>query len=121
MWILSKDFRFEASHQLPSHDGKCNRLHGHSWKGSLICQGDTLESTGAKIGMLVDYGDMKAAIEPIVFNHLDHYHLNETTGLINPTSEELSRWIFGQVKSNLPSLVAVVIEETCTSRCEYRP
>lgn len=26
MWTLQKDFRFEAAHKLPHHDGKCARL-----------------------------------------------------------------------------------------------
>lgn len=121
MWILSKSFKFEASHQLPNHDGKCRRLHGHSWRGRLICEGVELQSEGAKASMLIDYGDISAAVEPLVFKYLDHYHLNESTKLENPTSEELSRWVFDKIKPILPSLAAVIIEETCTTRCEYRP
>lgn len=121
MWKLTKQFRFEASHQLPHHDGKCARLHGHSWIGYVECQGDALAPDGPKQGMLIDYGDISAAIKPLVDEVLDHYHLNESTGLSSPTSEELARWIFQRVKVSLPFLSAVIIEETCTSRCEYRP
>lgn len=116
-----KDFRFEASHQLPYHDGKCARLHGHSFKGILICESDSLIQHGAKQGMVVDYSDMNAAIKPLLEDHLDHYHLNESLALENPTSELIAQWIFERVKPTLPTLVVVVIEETCTSRCEYRP
>lgn len=121
MWILEKEFRFEASHVLPHHDGKCSRLHGHSWKGRLICEGGELVQEGPRQGMLLDYSDMTKAIRPLVEEYLDHYHLNESLGLENPTSEEVARWIYDQVKPMLSSLVAVVIEETCTSRCTYRP
>lgn len=32
-WILSKDFRFEAAHHLPHHDGKCNASKGgQAWQ-----------------------------------------------------------------------------------------
>ncbi|NES98612.1 MAG: 6-carboxytetrahydropterin synthase QueD, partial [Desertifilum sp. SIO1I2] len=34
-WIIYKEFRFEAAHHLPHHDGKCRRLHGHSWVGRV--------------------------------------------------------------------------------------
>lgn len=121
MYKLVKQFRFEAAHRLPHHDGKCARLHGHSWVGRLIIEGPSLASDGPKAGMLVDYGDMKRAIEPLVDLALDHYYLNETTGLENPTSEELARWIYDRVKPHLPELVAVEIDETCTSSAEYRP
>lgn len=116
---LTKTFRFEASHQLPHHDGKCARLHGHSWLGSVVVSGGSLYDEGPKAGMLMDYGDIKAAVEPLVTAHLDHWHLNASTGLANPTSEELARWIFEKLQPTLPGLHAVVIEETCTSRCEF--
>ncbi len=123
MYSLEKSFRFEASHQLPHHDGKCRRLHGHSWIGKLFVAGSSLvpDDGGAKAGMLVDYGDLSSAITPLVEDYLDHHHLNETTQLENPTSEHLARWIYDKMKSVIPLLVAVRIEETCTSAAEYRP
>jgi 6-pyruvoyltetrahydropterin/6-carboxytetrahydropterin synthase len=120
-WTLEKEFRFEASHQLPEHDGKCSRLHGHSWRGRLVCQGDRLQESGPKEGMLVDFSEMGALIKPIVEEKLDHWHLNESLGMRSPTSEAIAKWIFDQVKPKLPSLVAVMIEETCTSKCWYQP
>ncbi len=121
MWRLEKEFKFEASHQLPYHQGKCQRLHGHSWKGRLICEGTALNENGKSQGMLVDFGDMSAAIEPLVRDKLDHWHLNESLSLENPTAEIIAKWIFENIKMKLPSLTAVIIDETCTSRCEYRP
>lgn len=54
MFRLEKTFRFEASHQLPKHDGKCARLHGHSWVGRVVIEGPDLIGDGAKAGMLQD-------------------------------------------------------------------
>lgn len=121
MFTLSKSFRFEASHQLPNHDGKCARLHGHSWVGKVYCRGQQLQDTGPKAGMLVDYADIKAVLKPLLNEKLDHWHLNDSTGLANPTSEEVSRWIYQQLKPLLPSLSAIEIQETCTSSCLYEP
>lgn len=121
MFQLEKEFRFEASHKLPNHDGKCKRLHGHSWVGRIIVRGEKLQLTGPKAGMLIDYGDMSFALRELVDKHLDHWHLNDSTGLENPTSEELARWIYKVLKPELPLLVAVQIDETCTSRCLYTP
>lgn len=121
MFTLSKQFRFEASHRLPAHDGKCARLHGHSWIGRVYVRGTELQADGPKAGMLIDFGELKRIVNPLVDDYLDHHHLNDTTGLENPTSEELARWIYDKLKPELPELAAIEIEETCTSSCRYEP
>ena len=113
---LSKQFHFEAAHDLPTFppDHKCRRLHGHSFRFDVIVEG---EVDPAK-GYLIDYGDIKAAAAPLV-KRLDHYYLNEIEGLDNPTSEVLARWIFDRLKPALPQLSSIIVHETCTSTCEY--
>lgn len=114
---LSKQFHFEAAHDLPTFppDHKCRRLHGHSFRFDVIVEG---EVDSAK-GYLIDYGDIPRAADPLV-RRLDHYYLNEIEGLHNPTSEMIARWIWDRLKPALPHLSAIVIHETCTSSCEYR-
>jgi len=121
MWTLRKRFRFEAAHHLPAHDGKCRRVHGHSWVGEVEVAGGELHATGPQTGMVIDYGHLSLALGPLVENTLDHYDLNESTGLVNPTSEEIARYIYDRLKSVLPSVVAVTIRETCTAACRYAP
>lgn len=121
LFKLTKRARFEASHVLPSHDGKCSRLHGHSWSVEVEVAGDMLYGGGPQIGMLHDFGRIGEPLKKLVEGRLDHYHLNDSTGLANPTSEELAVWIFNQLRGSIPELTAVVVEETCTSRAEYRP
>lgn len=119
MFTLTKEFRFEAAHKLPHHDGKCARLHGHSFKMRVELCGEALFVEGAKTGMLRDFSDVSKAVKPLVEEVLDHHYLNETTGLENPTSEELARWVYLRLKPQLPELRAVEIDETCTSSCRY--
>lgn len=121
MWTISKKFRFEASHQLPHHDGKCRRLHGHSWVGYVYLSGRHLQTEGPKQGMVMDFSEVKQHLKPLVESYLDHYHLNDTLNLLNPTSESVARWIYDKLKPSLPALVAVRIDETCTSSCIYAP
>jgi len=88
--------------------------------GKIYVKGQHLIQDGPKQGMLMDYGDIKKYIQPLLDNYLDHYFLNETTGLLNPTSEEIAKWIFEQLEAaGLPNLYAVEIQETCTSGCRY--
>ena len=120
MWIISKKFRFEAAHRLPHHDGKCQRLHGHSFVGKVFLKSNSLQSEGSQVGMVLDYGIIKKYLEPMIDKYLDHHYLNESTNLENPTSEELARWMFNYLQEDgLESLYAVEIRETCTSACTY--
>jgi len=118
-WTVRKAFRFEAAHHLPAHDGKCRRVHGHSWEAVVEAQGGVLCADGPKVDMVLDYGTIADAVDPIVEQYLDHYDLNVTTGLPNPTSEAIARWLFDRLTNELPNLVAVTIRETCTSECRY--
>jgi 6-pyruvoyltetrahydropterin/6-carboxytetrahydropterin synthase len=114
---LSKTFRFEAAHSLPTFpDGhKCRRLHGHSFRFDVVVEGEV----DPAMGYLVDYGDIKRIVDPIV-RRLDHYYLNEIEGLSNPTAEVISKWLWDRIKPDLPLLSKIKVYETCTSSCAYR-
>lgn len=70
--------------------------------------------------MLLDYGDISRVLRPLIEEVLDHHDLNVTTGLVNPTSETLARFVFDRLQGSLP-IHAVTIFETCTSACRYAP
>ena len=114
---LARDYRFEAAHRLPrvraAH--KCARLHGHSFRFELLLEGEVDERTG----FLIDFGDVDAAVQPVVAR-LDHHYLNEIEGLDNPTSEILAAWLWRALADKLPMLAAVTVAETCDARCTYR-
>ncbi|MGH8282511.1 MAG: 6-carboxytetrahydropterin synthase QueD [Gammaproteobacteria bacterium] len=114
---IFKVFYIEAAHRLPNlpHSHKCSRLHGHSFRVEIHISGELQPD----IGWVMDFADLKAAFMP-VFKLLDHRYLNEISGLENPTSENLARWIWKKLEPSLPALCKVVIAETCTSGCVYR-
>jgi 6-pyruvoyltetrahydropterin/6-carboxytetrahydropterin synthase len=58
-------------------------------------------------------------VKPII-DELDHYYLNDITGLENPTSEVIARWIWRRLVPTLAGLSQIVVRETCTSGCIYR-
>lgn len=114
---LTKTFRFEAAHELPTFPPghKCRRLHGHSFRFDVVVEGEVDPARG----YLVDYGDIKRAAEPLV-QQLDHFYLNDIEGLENPTAENLAKWIWDRIKPDMPLLATINVYETCTSACEYR-
>lgn len=113
---IFKRFTLEAAHHLPNvpPGHKCARLHGHSFAVELHVSGPL----DPQLGWVLDFADLSAAFRPI-FEQLDHRYLNEVPGLENPTSENLARWIWQQLRPTLPLLSAVVVHETCTSGCRY--
>ncbi len=114
---LRKTFQFEAAHLLPhlpkAH--KCRRLHGHSFKVEIVVAGEC----DPKLGWLMDYAEITRRFRPI-WEKLDHRYLNEVPGLENPTSEQITAWIWKRLKPKLPLLTEVAVAETCTARCVYR-
>ncbi len=109
-------FTVEAAHRLPNVPAghKCSRLHGHSFRIEVHVGGPLDPATG----WVMDFADLKRAFAP-TFDRLDHHYLNEIEGLENPTSENLARWVWAQVKPAVPGLARIVIHETCTSGCSY--
>jgi 6-pyruvoyltetrahydropterin/6-carboxytetrahydropterin synthase len=114
---IFKEFSIEAAHWLPNvpEGHKCHRLHGHSFQIAIHAAGPL----DVNLGWVMDFADLKAAFQPIE-DQLDHRCLNDIAGLENPTSENLARWIWQHLKSELPLLSQVIVRETCTSGCVYR-
>ncbi|MEB3250212.1 MAG: 6-carboxytetrahydropterin synthase QueD [Merismopediaceae bacterium] len=120
MWLIYKEFRFEAAHRLPHHPGKCQRLHGHSWLGRVYLHSDRLIPAGEEQGMVMDFGRLQDYLTPLLEDYLDHYYLNETLGMESPTSEAIAEWIAQQLLARgLKELHSVEIRETCTSGTRY--
>lgn len=114
---IFKDFSLESAHRLPNvpEGHKCSRLHGHSFQVRIVIQGEP----GPQSGWILDFSDLKEAFSPI-HKRLDHNYLNDVPGLENPTSENLAKWIWNELKPALPLLSRVEVRETCTSGCIYR-
>ena len=121
-WTVSKRFRFEAAHHLPDHDGKCARIHGHSYWLIVEASSKDLEDDGPKKGMVVDFSDLAQPVRKIIGERLDHFLLNSTVDVDDcPTAEKLAEWIFGELLGDVPGLSAVTVGETEDSWTEYRP
>lgn len=113
---LKQHFQIESARFLP-HLPKghpCANMHGHSFKIILTLRGDL----DPKIGWVQDYHEISLVMKPLLAE-LDHQVLNEVSGLTNPTSELLAKWIFDHAKKNLPLLKTVTISETPLTECTY--
>ena len=86
---------FSSAHQLRGYKGKCENLHGHNYRIEIYARGRELDN----IGLLVDFGDLKAAADEVV-RYLDHRNINELPPFdreLNPSAENLARYILERV------------------------
>ena len=122
MYTLTVEETFAAAHQLREYQGKCENMHGHTWKVALSITGDQLNN----IGLLVDFQDIKAVLREITAM-FDHRNINELPpfDVINPSSENLSKFFYGEavkrfaVKTPALKVSSVTIWESPTSCCTY--
>ena len=118
---ITKFFRFEAAHHLPEHQGKCARLHGHSYKLEVTLRGPIKDAIGTSDhGMVMDFIDISQIVKDAVIEHLDHQDLNAVTGVYT-TAENLMYWIWDELLNHvLPDelLYRVRLWETETSFAE---
>jgi 6-pyruvoyltetrahydropterin/6-carboxytetrahydropterin synthase len=71
--------------------------------------------------MVIDFADVKNVLNPVVAAFLDHQYLNDSLQMDSPTAENIAHWLYDKLKPLIPELVAVEIDETCTSSCRYEP
>ena len=115
--IVLKEFEFDAAHYLPEYNGKCERLHGHTYKLVVKVQG-----TPDNEGMVIDFIRLKNIVKENVLVHLDHACINDI--LPQPSAENISVWVWNKLKDLLHAgnydLYEVEVWETKTSGCIYR-
>ena len=70
---LTREFSFEAAHALDGYDGLCRNVHGHSYKLFVTVRGVPCgNETNPKLGMVVDFSDIKRIVKQHIVDRLDH-------------------------------------------------
>jgi 6-pyruvoyltetrahydropterin/6-carboxytetrahydropterin synthase len=104
-----------SAHQLPNvpPGHKCGRMHGHGFEILLHANRNLGDSH-----LAVDYDQLDAVWAPI-HAQLHHACLNDIPGLENPTSENISAWVWTQLKPVLPELSWVTVYETASCGAHF--
>ena len=92
---VRKQYKFEAAHFLPRHEGKCKNLHGHSWKVDVEILGRLNKQTG----FVFDFDQLDEWVEPLI-DRFDHKLLN--CFLRYPSSENLAIHFAHELRANIP-------------------
>jgi 6-pyruvoyltetrahydropterin/6-carboxytetrahydropterin synthase len=104
-----KEMTLDAAVQLKhAPDGSgLRRLHGHTYTLRLHLAAPLDEL----LGWAVDFGDVKAAFNPI-FRQLDHQPIHEIADLADGDTACIAGWILNQARHQLPQLDRVDLFET---------
>ncbi|HAM69390.1 MAG TPA: 6-carboxytetrahydropterin synthase QueD [Ruminococcus sp.] len=80
MYILKTSAAFDSAHFLAGYNGKCANLHGHHWVIEAEAAADSLQESGEKRGMVIDFGDLKKAVRQLA-DAYDHALIYEQGSL----------------------------------------
>lgn len=138
---ISKEFTFDMAHALLGYDGLCRNIHGHSYTLVVTVIGTpTQDESSPKVGMLIDFKDLKNIIKKQIIDRFDHAlvlnsaspkdlvailikNYDKITLLdYQPTTENLIADMAGQIKDLLPEnlkLFSLRLRETPTSYAEW--
>ena len=115
--LLRKEFTFDAAHNLVRYHGKCEVLHGHTYKIAVVLSGTPDEE-----GMVMDFTELSSIVKGRVVSRLDHSYINEV--IEQPTAENIADWIWDQVEEDVRrpncGLYSVEVWETRTSCATLR-
>jgi 6-pyruvoyltetrahydropterin/6-carboxytetrahydropterin synthase len=140
-YFLTSEIKFDAAHRLSNYDGKCSRLHGHTYRVVVTVGSEKLNNWGA----VMDFGDLKEIFKTHIdakFDHKtilfdedeDNQRISRAMGKdwvcwmsCNPTAENMAREIYKDIKAVFNSnakfkgvkLESVTVYETPTNEATY--
>ena len=114
--IISKHFVFDAAHNLTSYNGKCERLHGHTYHLEVAVKGVPDEE-----GMVIDFSLLKKIVKENIVDKLDHLYINEILD-VSPSAENILYWMVNILEPILKTeryrLYKITLWETADNKAE---
>jgi len=108
MYYISKVLEISGAHRLElPYESKCCSLHGHNWIVTVYCKAKELDENG----MVCDF----TIVKKLVQDKLDHKIINDVIPNINPTAENMARWICDQI----PNCYKVSVQESSGNIATY--
>lgn len=85
--LLKREFTFDAAHNLVAYHGKCEQLHGHTYKMAVVLSGYPDHES-----MILDFVKIKAIVNEQIISKFDHAYLNDM--ISQPSAENIAAHVF---------------------------
>ena len=85
---ITKEITFDSAHMLSNYNGKCNNLHGHTYKLQIEVEGDV----NTKTCMLIDFNELKEIINSNIMRMFDHALVFSAICYREEAEEALYEW-----------------------------
>lgn len=79
----TRRIEFDAAHRVIGHENKCKYVHGHRYVLEITAESSSLND----LGMVVDFGQLKAVMKEWIDKNLDH------NIILSREDEELGKFI----------------------------
>ena len=106
-WELKVKQKFSAAHFLENYQGKCEKMHGHTFQIEVYLKVKKLDEAGISI----DFTEIKDYLKTIL---PDHRLLNEIFDF-PPSAENLAKYFFHIIKEKYPISKVVIWESDDTA------
>lgn len=87
---VTKEVTFDSAHMLSNYQGKCENLHGHTYKLQVTID-QPLQSEGNEECMVMDFNTLKEAIDFVV-EAFDHAIIFSDAGYRSEAENALMDW-----------------------------
>lgn len=116
MFKITVESGFASAHQIREYGGDCENMHGHNFRVLLTASFPELPESG----MCMDFRVLKKILNEVL-DILDHKDINslEFFHKVNPTSENIAKYIFDKVAEKDVPVSEVTVFETDSYSASY--
>jgi len=117
-WTLHTEFKFDAAHLIEGYDGKCGRMHGHTYKVHISAKSQKLNPSKylQTPDMVCDFRELKWAGKDAEKGGMDHGVINELID-VNPTAERIAEYIYNETAGRIPEGIKLKVTVWETENC----
>jgi len=102
--FVTKEFTFDSAHFLPNYHGKCEDMHGHTYRLQVTMNGPIDAD-----GLVIDFALIKKVVKKEVLEKLDHKLINDIIKVASV--ENMAVWIWEQLNGNAEFPKSVKLHE----------
>lgn len=121
-WILNTEFTFDAAHSISDYDGKCGRMHGHTYRVRVTAKSHQLNPSRylETPDMVCDFRELKWAAKDSEKGGFDHGVLDDLIPE-KTTAERIAEYIHKTTSERIPDNIELMVTvwETENSWVEY--